>query len=335
MKKMRKYTNIIIYGEIKEGRLSRTTKELFGGGRVLADRLGEQLIAVLIGNGTNQIGEEAVAFGADRVLLVNVSMLAEYPAEPLTFILQKIVEEQMPKVVMLAHSDIGQELGPRLAFRLDTAIVTDCIEISIDADSESLMFTKPIFGEKAMATFKTGFYPQMVTVRAKSMRPLERDHNRKGEIIRIKVNVDQFEVGAKVLEKVREEREGISLEEAEVIITGGRGIGSADGFKELEEVARTLKAVVGATRAACDAGWVPTTLQIGLTGKIVAPKVYFATALSGAGQHMAGCSRSQTIVAVNKDPAAPIFRQAHFGVVGDWKTVLPAFIKKVQELSEA
>jgi electron transfer flavoprotein alpha subunit len=247
----------------------------------------------------------------------------------------KVVEQAMPRILLLGQTSAGQDLSPRLAFRLNTSVVLDCVDLSIDFDSKSLIRTKPVYGGKAMAAFISEDYPQMATVRLKSMPPSVRDDSRQGKVIEISVGLLQSVSRTKILGRFTEEAEGIKLEDAETIITGGRGIGSADGFKKLEELTKLLKgSAVGATRAACDAGWVPTTIQIGLTGKIVAPQVYIAVALSGSSQHMAGCSGSRTIVAINKDPRANIFKEAKLGVVGDWNIVFPAFLRKIEELSQ-
>ncbi|HEY96374.1 MAG TPA: electron transfer flavoprotein subunit alpha/FixB family protein, partial [Dehalococcoidia bacterium] len=185
----------------------------------------------------------------------------------------------------------------------------------------------------AQGIFVTGTDPQIVTVRAKSMTPLEKDDSRNAEVVNIAADLDVSMVRTKVIGKVKEDVEGIKLEDAVVVIAGGRGVGSDAGFKQLEELAAILKGAVGGTRPACDAGWIPDKAQIGLTAKIVSPELYIAVGISGASQHMAGCSGAKTIVAVNKDPEANIFRMAHYGVVGDWKTVLPSFISKVKELT--
>jgi len=208
----------------------------------------------------------------------------------------------------------------------------DCIELAIDSSSKRLLCTKPVYGGNARAAFISEVEPQIATVRAKAMTPLEPDSSRKGEVVAIEAGLDPSAVRTKVTEKVKQEVEGISLEAANVVIGGGRGIGGADGFKQLEELAGMLKGAVGASRPPCDNGWVPDVVQIGLTGKIVAPDLYLAVALSGSSQHMAGCSGCKNIVAINKDPEANIFREARFGVVGDWKKVLPAFTEKVREL---
>jgi electron transfer flavoprotein alpha subunit len=207
-----------------------------------------------------------------------------------------------------------------------------CLELAIDPGSKLLLQTKPVYGGNAQAIFVCQTYPQIATVRAKAMTPLERDQSRQGEVITIKAGLDPSVIRTKVVEKVPEKVEGIKIEDAQVIVSGGRGIGSAEGFKQLEELSRLLKGAVGATRPPCDNGWVPAGAQVGLTGKIVTPELYIAVALSGSSQHMSGCSGSKTIVAINKDAEANIFREARFGVVGDWKKVLPAFTSKLKEL---
>jgi electron transfer flavoprotein alpha subunit len=332
---MAHYKGIMIFGEIIEGKLGSITKELLGGGSGLSNALGEELYVVLIGSHVSRLADEAIAFGANKVYIVDHPLFDDYQPDSFVSSMVEVIERAMPRILMMGQTSIGQDLAPRLAFRLNTTVVLDCVELSVDPDSKLLLRTKPVYGGKALATFASDSFPQMATVRSKSMLPLERDESRKGEVITIDISSDQSLIRTKILEKITEEREGIRLEDAEVIISGGRGIGGQDGFKQLEELSKLLKgAAVGATRAACDAGWVPSTIQVGLTGKVVTPKVYVATALSGSSQHMAGCSGSETIVAINKDSSANIFKEAKFGVVGDWKIVLPAFIKKIVELSK-
>ena len=332
---MTDYHGVMIYGEMVEGKLAAITKELLGCGRVLAKVLGEDLIAVLMGSHVRHLAGETIQFGADKVIVVDNPLFEDYRTDSFVSAMVKVVEHRPPRILLLGQTSVGQDLSPRLAFRLNTTVVLDCVELSMDPDSKLLLRTKPVYGGKAWATFASDAFPQMATVRFKSMSPLERDPSRKGEVIEMDVGLDPSFIRSMVLEKITEEGEGIRLEDAEIIISGGRGIGGQDGFKQLEELSKLLKgAAIGATRAACDAGWVPSTLQVGLTGKVVTPKVYVATALSGSSQHMAGCSGSETIVAINKDPSANIFREAKFGVIGDWKVVLPPFIKKIVELSK-
>ncbi len=329
---MAEYKGVMIYGEVKGGKLSALATELLGCGRKLADDLGQELSAVLVGSGVSSLAQEAITFGADKVYVVDDPLLEDYQTDSYVTAMEKVVKEAMPQILLLGQTAIGRDLAPRLAFRLDTAVSMDCIELAIDPDSKLLLQTKPVYGGNAQATFTTDSYPQIATVRAKAMSPLEPDASRKGEIITVDAGLDPSAIRTKVLEKVPEEVEGIKLEDAEVVISGGRGIGDAEGFKQLEELAKLLKGAVGASRPPCDNGWVPAGLQVGLTGKIVSPDLYIAVALSGSSQHMTGCSGAKNIIAINKDAEANIFKAARFGIVGDWKKVLPAFAEKVKEL---
>jgi len=329
---MSEYKGVMVFGEVKEGRLASITAELLGCGRQLAGNLGQELFCLLVGGDVAGLAQEAVTFGADRVYVVSDPLLEEYQADSYLFVVEKVVRQVNPQVLLLGQTAIGRDLAPRLAFRLETALTTDCVELAIDPDSKSLLQTKPVYGGNAQAVFATESCPQMATVRVKAMSPLERDNSRKGEVITVEAGLDPSSIRTRLLERVAEKAEGVRLEDAEVVVSGGRGIGSAEGFRQLEELAQILKGAVGASRPPCDNGWVPAGYQVGLTGKIIAPDLYFAVGVSGASQHMTGCSGAKTIVAVNKDPEANIFREAHYGVVGDWKNILPAFTAKVREL---
>ncbi len=329
---MSEYKGVMIYGEVTDGKLAAITTELLGCGRKLADDLGQELCAVLIGSGISSLAQETIAFGADKAYVIDDPLLKDYQTDSHVLVMEKVVKQVMPQILLLGQTSIGRDLAPRLAFRLETAASMDCIELAIDPDSKLLLQTRPVYGGNAQATFTCESYPQIATVRAKAMSPLERDASRQGEVITIEAGLDPSAIRTKVLEKVPEEVVGIKLEDAKVVVTGGRGIGGTEGFKQLEDLAKILKGAVGATRPPCDNGWVPDTWQVGLTGKIVTPDFYIAVALSGSSQHMSGCSGSKNIIAVNKDPEANIFKVAHYGVVGDWKKVLPAFTEKVKEL---
>jgi len=329
---MAEYKGVMVYAEVSEGKLMAISTELLGCGRKLADELGEGLYAVLVGSEVSSLAQEVIAFGADKVYVVDDPILKDYQTDSYVLVVEKVVKQVMPQILLLGQTSIGRDLAPRLAFKLNTAVAMDCLELAIDPDSKLMLQTKPVYGGNAQAIFTCESYPQMATVRVKAMTPLERDASRQGEVVTIKAELDPSAIRTKVLEKVPEEVEGIKLEDAEVVVSGGRGIGSAEGFKQLEELAKILRGAVGATRPPCDNGWVSDLLQVGLTGKIVAPEVYIAVALSGSSQHMSGCSGSKNIVAINKDPEANIFKVAQFGVVGDWKKVIPAFTSKVKEL---
>jgi electron transfer flavoprotein alpha subunit len=324
--------NIMIYGEIVDGKLSAITKELLGGARKLADELGEELHAVFIGNKVAESAGEACAFGADRVYVADNPKLLQYQTEPYMTTMVRIIEKEKPRYLLFGHTDTGADLGPSLSFRLNLAIASDCVELSVEPDTKHLIRIKPVYGGLAMAAYTSEDFPQMATVRPKSLMQADRKDPAKVNVIPVDIDFDISSSRVTFLQKFTEEVEGIKLEDADIIVSGGRGIGDPAGFKELENAAKFLKGAVGASRVACDNGWVPTTIQVGITGKIVAPSIYIAVGVSGASQHMSGCSRSKTIVAINKDPAAPIFKQSHYGVVGDWKVVLPAFIEKLKTL---
>lgn len=330
---MAEYKGVMVFGEVVEEKLASVTTELLGCGRILANELKEELSCLLAGYGIGQLAKEAIAYGADKVYVADSPQLVDYQGDSFGSVVGEIVKETSPRVLLLGQTPMGRDLAPRLAFKLQTALAMDCIELSIDPNTKLLQQTRPVYGGNAWAVFTSETFPQMVTVRQKAMSPLERDELRKGEVIPVPVKLEPAQIRTKVIDKVKEEIAGIRLEDAQVIVTGGRGIGGPDGFKQLEELARILKGAVGATRPPCDNNWVPATLQIGLTGKIVTPDLYIAIAVSGASQHLAGCSGSKTIVAINRDPEANIFKEARFGAVGDWKQILPAFTEKIKELT--
>ncbi len=329
---MAEYKNVLVFGETADGKLATITAELLGCGRRLADELKENLICILIGEKVADIANSAIASGADKVYVVEDPLLKEYQTDAYLMVMEKAVKEIMPRILLLGQTSIGRDLAPRLAFRLATGLSMDCVELSIDPTTKLLQQIRPVYGGNARAIFTTESFPQMATVRQKAMTPLEPDPSRKGEVVPLKVEIDPAKIRAKVLQTVKEEVVGIKLEDAQTVVAGGRGIGGPEGFKQLEELAKLLKGAVGASRPPCDNKWVPDTIQIGLTGKIVTPELYIAVGISGASQHIAGCSGAKNIVAINKDPEANIFKEARFGVVGDWKQVLPAFTEKVKEL---
>jgi electron transfer flavoprotein alpha subunit len=323
---------VMIYIEVVDGKLASIAKELLGAGRKLANDLKEELSAVVAGSGVANIAAEAIAFGADKVYVVDAPLLKDYRTDSYLAVLEKVVKQANPRILLLGQTTIGRDLAPRAAARLATAAVLDCIALDIDAASKQLLLTKPVYGGNARAVYTMETLPQMATVRAKAMTALTPDSSRKGEVVAVDAGLDPAAIKTNVLQKVVHEAEGIKLEDASVVVAGGRGIGGPEGFKQLEALAKQLKGAVGATRPPCDAGWISDTVQIGLTGKIVSPYVYIAVALSGASQHMAGCSGAKNIIAINRDPEAAIFKEARFGVVGDWKKIVPAFQAKIKEL---
>jgi electron transfer flavoprotein alpha subunit len=312
--------------------LAVISTELLGAGSKLASELGQELSAVLVGSGVAGVAQEAISYGAGKVYVVDNPALKDYLTDSYLTVMEKVIKQAMPAVILLGQTQIGRDLTPRLAFRFNTATTMDCVALAIDPATKRLLQTKPVYGGNAQVIQYCEVDPQIVTVRSKSMAPLAKDETRKGEVVTIPVEIDLAAVRTKVIDRKIEAAVGIKLEDAKVIVSGGRDIGGAEGFKQLEELAKILKGAVGASRPACDNKWISDSLQIGLTGKIVSPDLYIAIALSGSSQHLSGCSGSRTIVAINKDPEANIFKVASFGVVADWKKALPAFTAKVKEL---
>lgn len=329
---MSDYKGVVVYCETKEDTILPIAAEGLGIGRKLADTLGEELAAVIIGSNVSGPAKQAISHGTDKVYVVDDAQLKDYQADAYVSVMEKVVNQVKPQIVIMGQTDYGRELAPRLAFRLNAAATLDCVDLDIDTETKRLLQTKPVYGGNAQAIFTTETDPQIVTIRTKAMTALEPDASRKGEIVNIAADLDASVIKTKTLDRVVEEVAGVKIEDAQVVVAGGRGIGSAEGFQQLEELAKLFKGAVGASRPPCDNEWISDVVQIGLTGKIIAPEIYIAVAISGSSQHMSGCSGSKTIIAINKDKEANIFRQARFGVVGDWKKVLPAFTQKIKEL---
>jgi len=330
---MTEYKGILVCGELADGKLASITTELLGCGRKLADDLKEDLSCLLVSDAVGGASKEAIAFGANKVYAGEHPALKEYQADSYMQAAEKLVKEISPRTILIGQTSMGRDLAPRLAFRLGTSLTTDCLDLSIDPEAKLLMQTRPVYGGNAQAIFTSELMPQMVTVRSKAMSPLERDDSRKGEVMPTKIDIDTSKVRTKILETVKEEAVGIKLEDAPVIVCGGRGVGGPEPFQTtLKALADLLHGAVGSSRPPADNGWVPEAVHIGLTGKIVAPDIYIAIAVSGASQHTAGCSGSKHIIAINKDPEANIFREAEFGVVGKYEEVVPALTNKLKEL---
>jgi len=324
-------SGVLVFGEAAEGGgLAAISLELLGAASRLGGQLGQPVQAAILGQGVEPLAQELIAGGAAKVYVVDDALLAQYQGDAYVAAAVKVCQEANPSAVLLPQTPIGRDLAPRLAHRLGSAAVMDCIELKVK--DARLIMTRPAYGGNANADYTCKAIPQIATVRGKSQEPLAPDPSRKGEVAKVAAGIDAAAVRAKLVERRKEEAEGVRLEDAEVVVCGGRGMGSVEGFKELEAVANMMGGAVGATRAACDMGWYPVPAQIGLTGKIVSPTLYIAVALSGASQHMAGVSGAKTIIGINKDPEANIFRFCRYGVVADWKTVWPTFKEKVREL---
>ncbi len=327
------HKGVLVLGEIAEGKLAPITIELLGAGRRLANDLGEELSALLLGSQATSLSQEAIAYGADSIYVMGDPLLDQYNSDAYTQVAADLCKKIMPSILLLGYTDIGCDLAPRLNGRLGGGLAMDCMALSIDPATKLLVSTRPVFGGNAHATVVSkSARPQMATVRPKTMPPAERNDSRQGKVIPVEGRVDPSAIKVKLVERIKEEVEGVKLEDAEVVVTGGRGIGSAKNWEMIQELARVLGGAVGATRPACDEGWASVSLQIGQSGKVVSPKLYIAVALSGAMSHISGHLGSKYIVAINKDKEANIFNVAHYGIIGDYKEVLPALTGKLKEL---
>lgn len=322
---------ILVFADVVEGNLSRTAFELLGGAGVLAEQLGGQVCAAVIGEAVEGLAGLLIAGGANRVYVAEHPLLAEYQADIYLAAAERICREQSFEAVLFAGSSAGRELAPRLAYRLQAGVITDCVAIAVDAETRQLLFTRPVYGGKAMAVM-TARAPRIAVVRPRSLEPSASDDGRWGETVKIQLDLNPALKRTKVVELLKEETAGVKLEEARIVVSGGRGIGGAENFKIIQDLAAVLKGAAGASRAAVDAGWAPPSWQVGQTGKIVAPDMYLAIGISGASQHLAGVSASKHIVAINIDPDASIFRVAEIGVVEDYRKVVPALTRKLKEV---
>ena len=325
------YKDVWVFGEQKNGEAANVSLELLGEGRKLADQLGVKLAAVLLGQNMEAAAKTLISYGADDVYMVDHPMLNNFNDESYSDIFVQLINKYKPEIVLLGATTYGRSLAPRVSSRLNTGLTADCTKLEIDTEKRLLLQTRPAFGGNLMATIICPNHrPQMSTVRPKVMKALEPDSARNGEIIRPDV-VMPDDVKVKVLDIVTTLCETVNLTEADIIVSGGRGMADPKNFVLVEELAGVLGGAVGATRATVDAGWVDYSHQVGQTGKTVGPKVYFACGISGAVQHLAGMSSSDTIIAINKDPEAPIFKIATIGIVGDVLEVLPALISEFKK----
>jgi electron transfer flavoprotein alpha subunit len=324
------YKGIWVFAELREGIIASVTLELLGAGKRLSADTENSLCAVLIGAEESR-AEELIKWGADRVYLCKGPSLENFNDEVYSEILANLIEEHKPAIVLAGATAIGRSFIPRVAARLRTGLTADCTSLEIDKETKNLVQIRPAFGGNIMASIICADYrPQMATVRPRVMKRGEYDEDRTGEII--SVDPGSPDSRTKVLKSIKETSElSVNLHEADVIVAGGRGVGDAKGFEMLKELAAVLGGSVGASRAVVDEGWIPYSHQVGQTGKTVSPKVYIACGISGAVQHLVGMQSSDIIIAINKNPEAPIFNVASYGIVGDLKEIIPLLIKRIKE----
>ena len=332
---MSDYKNIWSYIETKDGQVKNAGLEMLVGGRSLADAMDEKLVAVVIGSGTDEAVKAAASYGADQAIVIDSADYAEYSTEGHTYALEQLVNKYKPAAILIGATMDGRDLAPRLAARLKTGLAADCTAVDIDTATGIIRWTRPVYGGNSLAEIECPeARPQIGTVRASVFKRGEPDTSRSAEIIREDIPLPADTVRTSVIEKIAEEIVGVKMEDAEVVVAGGRGVGSAENFEMLRELAAIMGGAVGASRAAVDAGWISNLYQVGQTGKTVSPKLYIACGISGAIQHLAGMTGSDCVIAINRDPDAPIFEIADYGVVGSVKDVVPALISAIRKLRE-
>ncbi|GFN35053.1 electron transfer flavoprotein subunit alpha [Tepidimicrobium xylanilyticum] len=329
------YEGVWVFAEQREGNLMNVSIELLGEGRKIADKLNTELTAILLGNNVKNLADRLIKYGADKVIYAESPQLDVYTTDGYTRVICDLINERKPEIMLIGATNIGRDLGPRISARIHTGLTADCTRLDVDLENRRLMQTRPAFGGNLMATIICPNHrPQMSTVRPGVMEKAKYNETREGVVEVINPDLKEEDITAKVIDYVKEKRSQVKLEDASIIVSGGRGLGNPEGFKLLKELADKLGGVVGASRATVDAGWIDQSHQVGQTGKTVRPNLYIACGISGAIQHLAGMQESKCIVAINKDKDAPIFKIADYGIVGDVYEILPELIKGLENIDE-
>ena len=324
--------DVYVLAEQRDGVIQKVSIELIGKATELAADLGQKVVAVLLGSNIKDKADVLIKHGADKVIVVDDPMLAEYVTEPYAKALYEVIKACDPEIVLYGATSIGRDLAPRVSARVHTGLTADCTSVDYDEETGNIAWTRPTFGGNLLATIMCPEHrPQLGTVRPGVFKKGERNEANQPEIIKEDIHVTAERIRTRLVEVLKDLDAGsVNLESADVIVSGGRGVGGPEGFAPLKELADLLGGVVGASRAAVDSDWIGHVHQVGQTGKTVGPKLYIACGISGAIQHVAGMSGSDVIVAINKDADAPIFGIADYGIVGDLKIVIPALIKEIK-----
>lgn len=322
--------NVLVFAEQNGGVVHPVTFELLGKGRQLADRLGVELSAVLLGHVVREKADDLVHYGADTVYVFDHPSLGEFDVVQYSRNIVKLAEETKPSIFLFGATRLGRSLAPRVAAALRTGLTADCVDLDLDGDG-NLVQARPAFSGNIMAQIKTKTRPQMATVRYKVMKASVKDPNREGKVIVKDADV-LADTGLRILEKTGADE--VNLAEAEVIVAGGRGFKSPEDFGLLRELAQVLGGVVGSSRPLVDSGWISRDHQVGFSGRTVKPRIYIAVGVSGSPQHLFGMRDSDTVIAINRDPSAPIFNIADYGVVGDLYEFLPLLVRELKALKE-
>ncbi|HOP24059.1 MAG TPA: electron transfer flavoprotein subunit alpha/FixB family protein [Defluviitoga sp.] len=324
------HTGVWTISEIEDGTINPVSYELLAWGKGLAETLKVELTSIVLTNKIKDI-ESLIHYGADKVYYVENEKLEHFYPDTYTKILHQLVEEMKPEIILASATTKGRTLMPCLAARLRTGLTADCTDFEIEEETRSLIQIRPAIGGNVMAKIKTMTRPQMATVRPKSKQPLPKDETRRGEIIKKEFNEEMYQSRYEWINYKKDESIDQPIQQADVIIAGGKGLRRQENFKYLKEIAERLNGAVGATRAVVDMGWIDYSHQIGLSGKTVSPKLYIAVGISGAVQHIAGMSTSKYIISINKDPEAPIFKVSDLGIVGDATEIVPLLAKEIKQ----
>ena len=331
------YKDVYVFAEQRDGVIQNVALELLGKARELADANNEKVVAILLGKDIKGKAQELIASGAAKVLVVDHDLLATYLTEPYTQAITQIIKEQKPSILLIGATTIGRDLGPRVSARNVTGLTADATKLEIsDDEAHEFRMTRPAFGGNLMATILCKQHrPQMSTVRPGVMQKMSADPSRKGEIVDYKVQFDEQKINrVKIIKTVKEEKVITDISQAKILVSGGRGVGTKDGFSKLEALAKELKGEVSSSRAMVDAGVMDQSRQVGQTGKTVRPNLYLACGISGAIQHLAGMEESELIIAINKDKFAPIFSVADLGIVGDLHKIVPMLTERLKSMQK-
>ena len=332
VKDLSAYKDVWVFAEQRDGVIMPVVVELLGEGKKLANEVGCNLCAVLCGHHVEGLADQLFEYGADKVYVADHEELATYRTDAYTKVINDAIEEYKPEIVLLGATHIGRDLGPCLAVKANTGLTADCTKLEIDPEDKKIKQTRPAFGGNLMATIVCPNHrPQMSTVRPGVMEKAAFEEGRKGELIKLNVEFKEGDIRTKVLEIVKTMKDTVSLTDAEIIVSGGMGLGKPEGFELLKQLADKLGGIVAASRAAVDAGWIDHAYQVGQTGTTVKPKIYIACGISGAIQHVAGMQNSEQIIAINTNENAPIFEIADYGIVGDLYKVIPAIMEALDK----
>lgn len=326
---------VMVFCQQSNGELHRVGLELVGKASELGAMLNAPVTAVILGKGIRHLAPILIQHGADRVVIVEDPLLETYNVDLYTKALFQVTEHERPEVLILGATQLGRELAPRLAARLKTGLTADCTNLEIDPETRLLLMTRPAFGGNLMATIVCPSHrPQMATIRPGVFPVLNPNPQRHGEVVEFKVKISAEDTLLKLEHVIPKIKMDVDISNAQIIVAGGRGIGSKNGFETLKELAELLGGTVAGSRAAVENGWIERDRQVGQTGKTVRPKLYIAVGISGAVQHLAGMQNSKFIVAINKDPDAPIMKIANLGIVGDWRQILPRLIQSLRKSTD-